>query len=209
MRPSQVTHQGRLYYHCAFTAPAKHPLEMHTYICSRYLYMYACSWVCHSEWEVVGMLGHAWSGCCVCVRQTAWVCVWSSAVQCVTHFVQSTCAAIGLRKQKHHLTCFRKDDCNLQLLLVLLQDAQLYPSVVTDSVLISWSSWLWPWTSPTRCTWWLMGSSEPKSGLVLRSFVILFFCMTLHAMSHIQYVTLNLFYFTPLTVVTSLTIQKQ
>lgn len=48
MRPSQVTHQGCLYYHCAFTAPAKHPLEMHTYICSicsRYLYMYACSWV--------------------------------------------------------------------------------------------------------------------------------------------------------------------
>lgn len=39
--------------------------------------------------------------------------------------------------KKHNLTCFLKNDCNLQLLLVLLQDAQLYPNVVTDSVLIS------------------------------------------------------------------------
>lgn len=165
MRPSQVTHQGRLYYHCAFTAPAKHPLEMHTYICSRYLYMYACSWVCHSEWEIVGMLGHAWSVCCVSGKQCD--CVWSSAVHCVMHFVQSTCAAFGLRKKKKDLTCFLERDFNLQMLLVLLQDAQLYPSVVTDSVLISWSSWLWPWTSPMRCIWWLMGNSGLRSGLVL------------------------------------------
>lgn len=94
MRPSQVTHQGRLYYHCAFTAPAKHPLEMHTYICSRYLYMYACSWVCHSEWET----GHAWSVCCVSGKECD--SVWSSAVHCVTHLVKSTCAAFGLKTSK-------------------------------------------------------------------------------------------------------------
>lgn len=158
MRPSQVTHQGRLYYHCAFTAPAKHPLEMHTYICSRYLYMYACSWVCHSEWET----GHAWSVCCVSGKQRD--CVWSSAVHCVTHFVWSTCAAFGLKK---NVTFPREWLLTLKSWLVLLQDAQLYPNVVTASVSISWSSWLWPWTLPTRCTWWLMGNSELRSGSVL------------------------------------------
>ena len=171
MRPSQVTHQGRLYCHCAFTAPAKHPLEMHTYICSRYLYMYACSWVCHSEWEAVRMLGVS----AVFFRQTAWLCAWLSAVHRVSRISFSLRPPPLDKKKKkqqkqktqQNLTCFIKSDFNLQLLLVLLQDAQLCPSVVTASVLISWSSWLWPWTLPMKCTWWLMGSSELKSGLVL------------------------------------------
>lgn len=59
-----------------FYRTRQHPLEMHTYICSRYLYMYACSCVCHSEW--VG-------SCLVCVlwlwkrvRLCVCVCVWLS-----------------------------------------------------------------------------------------------------------------------------------
>lgn len=155
MRPSQVTYQGRFYYHCAFTAPAKHPLEMHTYICSRYLYMYACSWVCHWEWVVVGMLG----------PDAVTVCV----VVCSHAFRSVYVRRLWMKKKEKNATFFLKSDCNLQMLLVLLQDVQLFPNVVTDSVLISSSSWLWPWTSPMRCIWWLMGNSELRSGLVLHS----------------------------------------
>lgn len=107
MRPSQVTHQGRLYYHCAFTAPAKHPLEMHTYICSRYLYMYACSWVCHQNERSPE---DAW---CVCYVWR-WLWVWLSAVHRVTHSVPSTCAASGLKtKQLQHVFSRVIVTCNL------------------------------------------------------------------------------------------------
>ena len=79
MRPSQVTQQGRLWYHCALTTLSKHQLEMHTYICSRYLYMYACSWVCHEWW-----LAHWCVAMLVCVTMLVCVCVTMLVCVCVT-----------------------------------------------------------------------------------------------------------------------------
>lgn len=127
MRPSQVTHQGRSCHHCAFTAPAKLPLEMHTYICnrcSRYLYMYACSWVpfrvsdCWDAGTCWDMLG---------LRVT-----WCMVVYRVIHFVQSTRTAFGWKKKNkqkissyvivtynHCWFCYRTSNCTSVLLWIL------------------------------------------------------------------------------------------
>lgn len=124
MRPSQVTHQGRSYHHCAFTAPAKLPLEMHTYICnrcSRYLYMYACSWVPFR-------VSDCWdAGTCL-------VCVWRDGLLCTVYFILSSPHAPPLdtktKKTKHISSyvivtynhcwfCYRTSNCTSVLLRIL------------------------------------------------------------------------------------------
>jgi len=133
-----------LCYYC--TRQNTHWRCIHIYAVGIYLCMHVAECAIQSEW-FVGMLGHAWSVCRVRVRVR--VCV-RGRLQCtVTHFfVQSPCAAFGFRppkkKRSGFFFFFPKSDCNLQLLLVLLQDVQLCPNVVTDSVLISSSSWLRP-----------------------------------------------------------------
>lgn len=84
------------------------------------------------------------SGCLVCL-----LCFSGKRRDCVRGCLQCTvCHAfrsvyvrrLWIKKKKNtqqNLTCFTKSDFNLQPLLVLLQDAQLCPSVVTASVLIS------------------------------------------------------------------------
>lgn len=145
--------------------PTTHWRCIHIYAVGIYICMHVAECAIQNE----RLLRHARSVCCVFLAKQR-DCVWSSAVHRVTHYVQSMCAAFGLK----HLTCICKSDCNLQPSLVLLQDVPLYPNVVMASALISWSSWLWPWTLPMRCTWWLMGNSELKSGSVFQSYLLHF-----------------------------------
>ena len=55
---------------------------------------------------------------------------------------------------------------SVHYITLLSQDGRSYLSAAMDSASIFWSNWLWPWTSPMRCTWWLMGNSERKNGFV-------------------------------------------
>lgn len=86
--------------------------------------MYACS---HSEWINVGVAGYAIPACCVAV------------CSCLQKTIESRilCSLRAPPKTKKRLTCFLDSVCDVQPFLFLLQDAQLYRSVVTDSALTS------------------------------------------------------------------------
>lgn len=79
MRPSQVTYQGRFYYHCAFSAPANwrciHIYAVGIYIC---MHVAECTIqrVRERDWFMLGL-------CAVILANGVIVCVWSSAVHCV------------------------------------------------------------------------------------------------------------------------------
>lgn len=165
MRPSQVTYQGRFYYHCAFSAPANWRC-IHIYAVGIYICMHVAECTIRRErrrdWFMLGL-------CAVILANGVIVCVWSSAVHCVRQGGRLRINKKG-GKRKKNLHPFRQEWLlTPNYWLVLLQDAQLYPSVATASALICWSSWLWPWTLPMRFTWWLTGSLELRSGSVVHS----------------------------------------